>query len=199
MIKDYLCKCGESNPNNFYKKYKGVCKSCTEKRKRKWEQDNKERIKQKRDEWKIKNKDYSKEYYKIWYNNNKEKCSINRKIYKTNILKYNSKYKICQNIRKRHHNIIKGKTKTTKYLGCTYKEFINHIESLFEPWMNWNNYGYGKGKWVIDHIKPISKYFIDDKGEFDYNNEYNLLLLHYTNLRPYCFIKNIIKRDNLII
>lgn len=42
-------------------------------------------------------------------------------------------------------------------------EFIKNIESKFSDGMTWDNYG-RKG-WHIDHIKPISKYNLDDLNE----------------------------------
>lgn len=55
-----------------------------------------------------------------------------------------------------------------KYLPYTIQELKNHIESQFEPWMTWNNYGvYNKNKWndndpltwtwQLDHIIPQYK------------------------------------------
>ncbi len=49
---------------------------------------------------------------------------------------------------------------TFKYLPYTPEQLKNHLESLWEPWMSWDNYG-GKPDdvrrtWWIDHIKPHS-------------------------------------------
>lgn len=38
-------------------------------------------------------------------------------------------------------------------LPFTVQELRSHIESQFEPWMSWNNYG----EWHLDHIFPQSK------------------------------------------
>jgi hypothetical protein len=53
-------------------------------------------------------------------------------------------------------------------------ELKNHIESLFEPWQNWNNWGrynpetHGQNPtWHIDHIIPQSDFkytSFDDEG-----------------------------------
>ena len=52
------------------------------------------------------------------------------------------------------------KSKTFKILGCTFDEFKIHIESQFENWMSWDNYGLYNGNpnfgWDIDHIIPTS-------------------------------------------
>lgn len=49
---------------------------------------------------------------------------------------------------------------TWKHLPYTPQQLKTHLESLWEPWMNWSNYG-GKPNdsrktWWIDHIKPQS-------------------------------------------
>lgn len=88
------------------------------------------------------------------------------------------------------------RNKKLKWLGCSRKEFILYIESLFLDGMNWNNYGAGyivgeggkpllnqSGKciklnqWQIDHIRPISS--------FDLNNPDDLSKIHFfKNLHP---------------
>ena len=91
----------------------------------------------------------------------------------------------------------KGYTKNNKVfeiLGCSYDEFKLHLESKFEDWMTWENYGkYEKDKfnigWDIDHIFPL----IEGKTE-----EEIIKLNHYTNLQPLCSKMNRdVKRGNL--
>lgn len=48
-----------------------------------------------------------------------------------------------------------------KILGYGPNEFITYIESLFQPGMTWENHGRGKGKWHIDHVRPISSFPLD--------------------------------------
>lgn len=69
------------------------------------------------------------------------------------------------------------------YVGCSIEEFKQHIASQFEPWMNWDNYGKGIGKWSFDHINEINKF--DLAIEQDRKD-----CFHYTNLRPYSDIQN---------
>lgn len=54
-------------------------------------------------------------------------------------------------------------SQTYDILGYNSNELRRHIESTWEPWMNWNNYGvaYKEGeprKWNIDHVKSIAKF-----------------------------------------
>jgi hypothetical protein len=80
--------------------------------------------------------------------------------------------------------------------GCSHSELINHIQSQFEPWMTWNNRGFGiRGEakqnyhWQLDHIKPLSS-----AGTID---EYKSLW-NYKNIRPLCaYVNGTIKKHHL--
>lgn len=80
------------------------------------------------------------------------------------------------------------KTKTYKILGCSFIEFKAHLESKFEPWMNWGNYGNPKDgiyelnkTWDIDHKVPLSTAITEEDV---------IKLNHYTNLQPMCSYTN---------
>ncbi|MCK9567743.1 hypothetical protein M0R72_02185 [Candidatus Pacearchaeota archaeon] len=78
-----------------------------------------------------------------------------------------------------------------KRLPYTAAELKAHIESLWETWMNWDNYGvYDKSKltWQIDHVIPKSKLTFDS---LDCENFQKLWTLD--NLRPLETIANIKK------
>ena len=83
------------------------------------------------------------------------------------------------------------KTDTRSYysvnVGCTGKELVSHIESLWKPGMTWDNYGFGVGKWVIDHIRPISNFLKTGEDPRKAN--------HYTNLAPLWSEENASKSD----
>jgi hypothetical protein len=78
-------------------------------------------------------------------------------------------------------------------LGCSLEELKVYIESKFEPWMSWDNYGKYNGGlnygWDIDHITPISS----AKTEEEFHE-----LCHYKNLQPLCSrINRDIKKDKI--
>ena len=187
------------------------CKSCTklwrENNKeyhKEWKNNNKEYYKEwnnnNKEYYKKNNKEYHKEYNKEWrknnkekikkyYYNNKNKINYDKNQYQKNKRKTNHLFKLSTNIRTLINNLIKTKdyqknTKTESILGCSFKEFKNHLESQFESWMNWDNYGNPKDgifefnkTWDIDHIMPIASAL---------NEEEVLKLNHYTNLQPLC-------------
>jgi hypothetical protein len=60
-------------------------------------------------------------------------------------------------------------------IGCDWAALVNHIESLWQPGMDWENYSlFG---WHIDHIVPVSAFDLRDPEQF-------AQCWHYTNLQP---------------
>ena len=76
--------------------------------------------------------------------------------------------------------------RSIEYLGCTIKEFKEHISNQFEEEMSWDNYGL----WEIDHIIPL-KYEDPDMDE-------TIKRLHYTNTQPLWKEKNMSKGNRYI-
>jgi hypothetical protein len=63
---------------------------------------------------------------------------------------------------------------TTKYIGCSALELVNHLESTWQEGMSWGNYG-AKG-WQIDHIVPLCKFDLTKEGDKE-------KAFHFTNVR----------------
>ena len=74
-------------------------------------------------------------------------------------------------------DVVKKTKPSIEYLGCSSDYFINYIEKQFEEGMNWNNIH-------LDHIKPVSKFNLDDEEEF-------LQCCNYKNFQP------LLAKDNL--
>jgi hypothetical protein len=72
-------------------------------------------------------------------------------------------------------------------LGVSMDDFLVYLEALWKPGMTWENYGKGKGKWNIDHIKPMARFDLFKRKEV-------LEACHYTNLQPLWWWENIAKR-----
>ena len=155
-----------------------------------------------RKEYYIKNKEKISELNRNYYKKNKDMILLNskrsRKIYFNNRIKNDLLYKIYYRVKSsilsslRYGSYTK-KSRTYEILGCSYSDFKIYLESKFEPWMNWDNYGKYNGEfnfgWDIDHIIPISS----AKTEEDM-----LKLNHYTNLQPLCsYVNRVIKKDKL--
>lgn len=185
-----------------------------------WREANKEKLAEWYREYRKKNPDVNKRNTKLYRKRHPERAKISTKKYKSNnqdkIKEYSKKYKP----RKNQLQIIKRKTdplfrlkstmriailkafdrintkknnKTVQILGCNYKELKYYIESLWEPWMSWENHGLYNGTaeygWDIDHIIPLKTAItVEDV----------IRLSHYTNLQPLCsYINRDVKKDNI--
>lgn len=144
-------------------------------------------IKQK--EWKEKNRNRVREYYNIW-DKNKRATDV---VYK---LKRNTMHAIIASIRNYGFKNEQSE-KLTKaifdHLPYSAEQLKQHIESLWEPWMNWDNYGKfdaTQETWQIDHIIPQSSLPFSDFNEDNFKKLWVL-----DNLRPLSTIENI-KKSN---
>lgn len=212
-------KCNiEKNLSEFRKRsdskdgYRNDCKSCSslmekikrqdnhdiirEREKKSYER-NKGKWKNSRSNYRILNKEKSILYMRSYYTNNKERLlkynieyTKNRKdidfIFKSSLAIRNLIY---QSITK---NGFSKKSRAVDILGCSFEEFKKYLESKFEPWMIWDNYGKYNGElnygWDIDHIEPASSAKSIDEV---------IKLNHFTNLQPLCsYINRYIKKDN---
>lgn len=79
-------------------------------------------------------------------------------------------------------------TSTMKLLGCDWGTFMNHIQSMWLPGMNWENWGYYG--WHIDHIVPCSAF--DLRVESEQRQCFN-----YKNLQPLWRVENMKKSNRL--
>ena len=181
----------------------------------------KEKVRIKNKKYREANKEEIARKKKLYREANKVKIKKRKKLYreanKEKIARYNKKYAPIRNARDRERyqneplyklsmaikNSIKHSIRNNGYikstrsgdiLGCSFKEFKKHIESQWEPWMDWDNYGLYSGEegygWDLDHIIPQCSAI----------NEGKLLKLnHYTNFQPLCsYINRDIKKDQII-
>lgn len=82
-----------------------------------------------------------------------------------------------------HNGGYKRKKSIRNYLPYTIDELKIHLENLWEPWMNWSNYG-GKSSdqrktWQIDHIIPHSLFVYTSMEDQEFLECWAL-----SNLRP---------------
>lgn len=140
---------------------------------------------------------------KSYYQKNKKEIKERNSLRKNKIAEYSRNrknndplFKLITNIRISIYNSIKrmgfSKNKNTQeIIGCSFDEFKLHLESKFESWMNWENYGKYNGDlnygWDIDHVIPISTAC----------SELEVIKLnHFSNLQPLCSrVNRVIKRN----
>lgn len=163
---------------------------CNKESKKDWNISNRDKRNKRRQE-KIEN--YTDEEYTLF----RENVNIKTKSRVDNDILF----KLKRNLSSRLNNALKSikinknGIKTIYVIGCDISFLKEHIESKFEDWMTWENYGKYNGElyfgWDIDHIIPVSSA----------NNEDEMIILnHYTNLQPLCSkINRYIKKDKIII
>ncbi len=149
----------------------GECMSCVSirnkkstERRRQWHVENLDEIKRKKKLHREKNKESIRLKKKIDGQTNKEVNRIKSKLYyeknKTVILARVKRYRIDNPEKMAIRDLLKrvisnwngGREKCEKILGYTYQELRDHLESMFEQGMSWDNHG----EWHIDHVIPVS-------------------------------------------
>lgn len=162
--------------------YKSACKICRSIETKEYYEKNKEKNKRRRKKYYEENREKELTRGRKYSELNKDK----KNKYRRERFKYDELFRLSMNIRSLIYQKIKNngytkKSKTNEILGCSFNEFKNYLESKFESWMSWDNYGKYNGElnfgWDIDHIIPISSAKTEEEL---------LKLNHYTNLQPLC-------------
>jgi len=167
----------------YMKKYRAENKD------KKYFETNKESIKQYKKDYYIKNKESIKMKQQLYYQTNKDNIinsaknyydknkeiinDRNKKYYKDYVKRqklidplFKLKCRLISNISTHIKNGgYTKKSRTYEILGCSYEEFKQYLESKWDSWMNWDNYGKYNGTleygWDIDHIIPASSAFVE--------------------------------------
>lgn len=171
------------------KAYKQANKQILTKKRKEYSLKNKERIAKRKREYRLANLEQSKARRKAYTSKPETKLKVNK--YTRDRAKTDIQFRLKCRLRSRLWVILKtskgGKAGSAiKDLGCSVAELIAYLESKFEPWMNWDNYGaYSTEKrtWQIDHIIPLCKFDLTDREQF-------LKACHYTNLQPLGALEN---------
>lgn len=168
---------------------------------------------------KIKRNERSKAYYKthkseksaydkIYYLTNKDKiiknhnelAKIKRKTNKNFLLRGNISRAINGCLKKK--NSSKNGNSCLKYLPFTIDELKHYLETKFESWMSWDNYGKYNSKtwddndsstwtWQIDHIIPQSNLLYESMEDKNFIKCWSL-----SNLRPLSSKQNLLDGIN---
>lgn len=141
-----------------------------------------------------------------WRTNNREKKAVRAALYyqenRDDIVRRarereeaNPWMKLRGHIRTRVHEALKdtGRSKggksITRWLPYTLMDLRTHIESQFEDWMTWSNYGPlkdGRRTWQLDHIVPQSLFSYDSMDSEEFRLCWDL-----KNLRPLDSVQNV--------
>lgn len=167
--KKEIYHCSAPNCTHMYKRFRPslLCKSC------KFELDRSTRTERRR------------EYHKKYDIENKDKTNARAR----NKYQNDPQVKLKNILRSRMGTAVRAAKahkvgSAVKDLGCTIGEFKEYLESLFQPGMNWENYG--KNGWHMDHIIPLASFDLSNREQF-------LKACHYTNIQPLWWLDNISK------
>lgn len=153
--------------------------------------------------WAKNNVDKKRESNKKWAKNNLNKRREKKRKWQKEQRKNNIEFRIKGNISIKIWAELKkvlldknGKS-SWSFLPYTIDDLIKHLESMFEPWMNWQNYGNKRGYWNIDHILPQSSFhFKNEDGTI--NEEEIRKCWALENLQPMEFITNCRKNNKIL-
>jgi hypothetical protein len=99
------------------------------------------------------------------------------------------KFKITNDLRKITDLVLAGVADDVaiRNVGCTSKQFREHVESTFKKGMNWSNRGKA---WHLDHKVPLTYFDLSKKSEC-------LKAIHYTNFQALAPEENLLKYNSL--
>jgi len=183
---NYLIKDGISN----------VCKSCCVIKSNDYVKNNSEKVSEYQKKYNLEHKEdiskYNEDYKLIKRLKNKDYRDKNSSDLIVKFRK-NVRNLILDSFKRSLKGSFKKQSKSEDILGCTIDQFMNHIQSLFENGMNFNNHGkclIGNCEvWNIDHKIPISSAKTEEEI---------IKLCHYTNLQPLWASDNLTKGKKLI-
>jgi hypothetical protein len=190
------CKCNqEKHTNDFHKRKNNkdglytYCKQCKKEDDQKYSNKNKTKILEHHKEYYQKNKERISEQKREYQQRTADKRRKYKREYEKQRKDNDPLYRLTQNYKNRINKALKGigiKSKATEeLLGCSVKDFWNHLENQFKDGMNWEN----QGKWHVDHITPIASATTIEERE---------KLFHYSNCQPLWAKENLAKADKII-
>ena len=129
-----------------------------------------------------------------------EHCKQMQRIRDRKRIATDPKYRLRKLVKRRIKHMLQGECSgesMLKYLDYTLKDLKLYLESQFEPWMNWNNWGTYDSRiwddkdqstwtWQIDHITPQSSFLYDSMDHPNFKKCWAL-----ENLRPFNAKQNV--------
>ena len=151
---------------------------------RRWRKHHPDRMRDSNRKHRLKHPEAIKERARRYYVTNRVKIhKVQREQYRNN-----PNIRLSRQLPNRLRSALHSQSKTAsalQLLGCSIHQLKRHLESLFKPGMNWDNYGKG---WHIDHRRPVSRFDLRDP-------EQQKACFHWTNLQPLWAMENIRKSN----
>ena len=116
---------------------------------------------------------------------NPEALNDKSRVYYHAIQKCDPSFRIAHAWRARIWSALKENIKSDSsenLLGCSWDQFLGHLEINFSDGMCWDNYG----QWHVDHIKPLARFDLSKPEE-------QRKAFHWSNHQPLWAIDNLRK------
>ena len=206
-------KCYEAKPEHYRsqgKRYREENKELIRERKKKYREENPEKERERKKKWSEANREYKlardkeyrednqeklKQYHKDYHQKNKKhRNAQNRKRDKERIAT-DPEYRTARQIRVRAYGALRhglNHGSGVRNLGCSVKQFMQHIESQFYAdengvMMSWENRG---AIWHVDHIYPLAAADKNDPIEVK-------AVCNWCNQQPLTIAENFAKGDKV--
>lgn len=184
--------------------YIAICRVCEAFKKAEYAKTHKPQQAISRHLYYLNNKDKERENNKKWLLDNKSERAKYHTEYEKKRKEIDPSFRIRVSVSKLINNyfilngLTKGNLSFLKFVGWNLEELKQHLESLFEPWMSWNNWGKYNPKewddnntstwtWNIDHIVPHSTFKYSSMEDDDFKKCWAL-----SNLRPLSSKQNLL-------
>lgn len=163
------------------------CKPCRQVIMKIWREKNADRLKSYDDQYRETHREQRREYNQQWRQQNRDYW---RK-YQNERLKTDLNYRLHNYLSAAlRKGIRKNRRSMFDILGYSIDNLRQHLESLFQPGMSWQNYG---TTWHIDHVIPKSWFRVETEDGID---EYELKVCwSLRNLQPLGAGENLRKKD----
>lgn len=187
-FRPYCKDCSRTRGRNRYIENRAAIRT----QQAKYREENREKVLEQKQKYRLNNKEKIKEYRSS--PEAKKRRNDRRNKRRKEEPSFRLQYNISNIVRMYLHLGDGGKSSGTwSALPYTPQELREHLESQFEDWMSWENYGNGEGKWNIDHITPQSKLLYDSLEHPNFLKCWAL-----DNLQPICYFENIKKGNRNI-
>lgn len=180
--------CGEEKDGSeFYRTaatkdgFSHRCKQCASLDQAEWRKNNPELAQARdRESWRKYQAKYQRNY-KRWAAENRTERNAYRRALHAEKMRTDEAYRWEYKIRNKVYLALRGIRKsapTERLIGCSFDQLKQHLESLWQPGMSWDNYGkHQEDSWEIDHRIPVSSFNLVDP-------EQQKQCFHFSNLQP---------------
>ena len=194
-------KCGEVKTLEFFSPRatardgrRADCKACCAAHKARKTAENPQKNRDAQKKWRDANKEENAERNRKWRRDNPDYEADRRANDPLYRLRKDVSCSVFKALRARGER--KG-GRTFEHLPYTPHQLKEHLESQFEDWMTWDNWGMIGGvekSWNIDHIYPHSKFQYESVEDEEFKMCWSL-----KNLRPLEATENVSKKDNIVV